>query len=129
MLRKNKKMKEQEHLNILVVDDEEEICEMFKKWLYLEGHRVKFASTGKSAIDLFKKENFDIVYLDIVMPGISGIEVFEKIRKIPSKTKIVLITGELLDNKILEELKQKGISKILKKPFKIEDVNATINSF
>ncbi|NQT80432.1 MAG: response regulator [Candidatus Aminicenantes bacterium] len=122
-------MKEQEHLNILVVDDEEEICKMFKKWLLLKGHQVKFASTGKSAIGLIKKENFDIVYLDIVMPGISGIEVFEKIRKIPSKTKIVLMTGELLDNKVLEELKQKGISKILKKPFKNEDINAANNSF
>jgi len=122
-------MKEQKHLNILVVDDEEEICKMFKKWLLLEGHRIKFASTGKSAIDLFKKKNFDIVYLDIVMPGISGIEVFEKIRKISSETKIVLMTGELLDNKVLEELKQKGISKILKKPFKIEDINAANNSF
>jgi len=102
---------------------------MFKKWLLLKGHQVKFASTGKSAIGLIKKENFDIVYLDIVMPGISGIEVFEKIRKIPSKTKIVLMTGELLDNKVLEELKQKGISKILKKPFKNEDINAANNSF
>lgn len=122
-------MKEQEHLNILVVDDEREICKMFKKWLLLEGHRVKFALTGKNAIDLIKKENFDIVYLDIIMPGISGIEVFEKIRKISSEIKIVLMTGELLDNKALEELKLKGISKILKKPFKIEDINSAINIF
>ncbi len=57
-------------LSILAVDDEEEICKMFVKWLSLEGLRVKSASTGKKAIYLAKKEKFDFVFLDIIMPGI-----------------------------------------------------------
>lgn len=110
-------------LNILVVDDEEEICKMFKKWLSLEGHRVRSVLTGDRAINLVKKKYFDIVFLDIVMPGIPAIEALEKIKEISPKTKPVMITGKLIDKDLLKEMKQKGASSILQKPFRIKDIN------
>jgi len=111
-----------EVLNILVVDDEEEICRMFTKWLSSEGHRVKSALTGKKAIDLVKKKHFDIVFLDIVMPGISGVNTLEEIKKISPKTKAIMITGRLLDKHLLNKLRQRGASGFLQKPFKMEDI-------
>lgn len=119
-------MKKTKSLNILVVDDEKEICRMFTKWLSLEEHRVKSALTGKKAIKLVKKKYYDIVFLDIIMPGIPAIEVLEKIKKISPKTKVIVITGKLMDvdKDLSSELRQKGASEFLQKPFQMKDINA-----
>ncbi len=86
-------MENPEVLNILIVDDEEDICKMFEKWLSIERHRVQSALTGKEAINLAKKEHFDVVFLDIIITGTKAFEVLEKIKKISPETKVVIITG------------------------------------
>ncbi len=116
------KKKMPEPQKILVVDDEKAICQMFTKWLSSEGHQVKSALTGKTAISLVKKESFDVVFLDIVMPGISGVEVLERIKEISPKTKVIMITGSLLKKDTWDGLKQKGASGYIQKPFKMEDI-------
>lgn len=121
-------MEKLEPMNILVVDDEQEICKIFSKWLSSEGHRVKSALTGKKAIDLVKKKYFDIVFLDIVMPGISGVDTLEEIKRISPKTKAIMITGRFIDKNLLNELRQKGASGFLQKPFKMEDIMETLKS-
>lgn len=109
-------------LKVLIIDDEEEICLIFKKWLSAEGHEVEYALTGKQAINLVKKHRFDYVFLDIIMPGIPAIEVFVRIKTISPQTKIVIITGQLTDNILKKELKQKGAYDYLLKPFKMDYV-------
>ena len=109
-------------LNILVVDDEEDICSMFAKWLEQEGFTVKCVLSGKKALRLIEKNFYDVVFLDIVMPGVPADDVLEKIRKISPKTKIVAISGQLIDHDLREAALQKGASDILQKPFKIEDI-------
>ncbi|MFP4082829.1 MAG: response regulator [Candidatus Aminicenantes bacterium] len=111
-------------VDILVVDDEKKICEMFTKWLCAAGHRVKATLRGKKALSLVKKKHFDVVFLDIVMPGISAVEVLKKIRRISPETKVVIITGKLVDRSMRDKLRQKGASGFLQKPFKIEDITA-----
>ncbi len=123
----NREMGKPEVLNILIVDDEEEICKMFTKWLSLDGHRLKSALTGKGAIDLVREESFNFVFLDIVMPGIASIDVLKEIRKISPETKIIMITGKLMYKDLLNELIQKGASGYLQKPFNIEDIKEIIN--
>ena len=114
-------------LNILVVDDEEDICKMFTKWLSLDGHRAKSALKGQEAIDLVKKDSFDFVFLDVVMPGIASIDVLKEIKKISPETKVVMITDTLMDKALLNELIQKGALGYLQKPFKIEDIKEIIS--
>ncbi|MQY60960.1 response regulator, partial [bacterium] len=113
-------------LSILAVDDEEEICKMFTKWLSLDGHRVKSALTGRDAVDLIKKDSFNVVFLDVVMPGVPSIEVLEEIKNISPETKVVMITGKLMDKDLLMDLMQKGAIGYLQKPFKIEDIMRAI---
>jgi DNA-binding NtrC family response regulator len=115
-------MENLKNLKILIVDDEEKICEMFVKWLSLRGYKVQFALDGKKAIRLAKQETFDFVFLDIVMPGISTHEILEEIREISSLTKVVIITGKLINSGLLNELKLNGASDFLQKPFKLNDV-------
>ena len=108
--------------SVLVVDDEEEICKMFTKWISAEGHKVKSALTGKKALDLVKKESFNVVFLDIVMPGIPAINALAEIQEISPKTKIFMITGKLVNKGLWKELKEQGASGCLQKPFKIENI-------
>jgi DNA-binding NtrC family response regulator len=109
-------------LNILVVDDEEDICRMFEKWLTLEGHRIEAALTGREALNLVKKKDFQIVFLNILIPEIRGIVVLEKIKEISPETKVFMMTGKLIDKNLAEDLKRKGASGSLQKPFTIEDI-------
>lgn len=109
-------------LKVLIVDDEEEICLIFKKWLSPEGHEVEYALTGKQAINLVKKHRFDYVFLDIIMPGIPAIKVLERIKKISPQIRVVIITGQLTDHILKKELKQKGAYDYLHKPFKMDYV-------
>jgi signal transduction histidine kinase/CheY-like chemotaxis protein len=124
--RREREMAKPESKNILVVDDEEEICKMFAKWLSLDGHQVKSALSGSDAVDLVKKDNFNVVFLDIVMPGVPSVDVLEEIKKISPETKVVMITGKLMDKDLLGELMQKGAVGYLQKPFKIEDIKEII---
>ncbi len=123
---KEREMEKPKSKNILVVDDEEEICKMFTKWLSLDGHIVKSALTGRDAVDLVKKDSFNIVFLDIIMPGAPSIDVLEKIKKISQETKVVMMTGKLMDKDLLNDLIQKGASGYLQKPFKIKDIKEII---
>jgi DNA-binding NtrC family response regulator len=122
------KKKQLEPQKILVVDDEKAICQMFIKRLSSKGHQAKAVSTGRKAINKAKKESFDVVFLDVIMPGISGVEVLERIKEISPKTKVVMITGSLMKDDTWDELKQKGASGFIMKPFSMEDIDKCLAS-
>lgn len=116
-------------MNILVVDDEKEICKMFNKFLSIKGHRVKSVLTGKKAIKLVKRKYFDFVFLDIVMPGVPASEVLEEIRKISQTTRIVIITGKLVNKNLLSEFRKKGASECIQKPFRMEEIEKIVSLY
>lgn len=120
--REKSDMRKKKHLNILVIDDEEEIGDIFIKWLLLEGHRGKYVLTGKEAIDLVKRQYFDFVFLDIVMPGVSAIEVLRRIRAVSPRTRVVVMTGRLADSRFIDEMKERGAADFLQKPFEFEEI-------
>ena len=67
---------------LLIVDDEEKIREMIGKYATHEGHDVVLASDGKQAISIFKKQDFDVVILDVMMPNMDGYETLKKMKAI-----------------------------------------------
>ncbi len=109
-------------MNILVVDDEVGICRMLTKWLSLEGHYVEYSLTGKEAINLARGKHFDLVFLDVVMPGMPSTDILEKMLGVSPDSDVVIITGKLIDKDLFNHLKQKGASGFLQKPFKLDDV-------
>ena len=115
-----------QNYNILVVDDEREICIMLGKFLTGEGHNVETAVTGKKAISLIRMKHYDVVFLDIVMPGIPGIEVLERVKEISPKTRVIMITGSLASKNLMIELRKKGASGFLQKPFRLEDTQLVL---
>ncbi|MFH1074499.1 MAG: response regulator [Candidatus Firestonebacteria bacterium] len=78
---------------ILVVDDEQDICDVLTIFLKKEGYETDTAKLGRDAITKFKEKNPTLVFLDIKLPDISGIEVLEKIKKINAETPVIMITA------------------------------------
>jgi DNA-binding response OmpR family regulator len=79
-------------VNILVVDDEESIRELIKLILETEGLAVTLTANGDSALALLEQIKFDLVLLDIRMPGLDGYQVLERIRK-TSNVQVLMLTG------------------------------------
>ncbi len=78
---------------ILIVDDEKEIRNLFQDFLTQEGYKVFTASDGGEAISLGKQNRFDLALLDIKMPGMDGIEVFQKLKKLKMNMQVIILTG------------------------------------
>jgi DNA-binding NtrC family response regulator len=78
---------------ILVVDDEKDLCTLLSDSLSLEGYRVLSASSGWKALQMVKKERPNLVILDIKMPGIDGIDVLSRIKKVKKETAVIMLTA------------------------------------
>jgi len=78
---------------ILVVDDEVEICDLLQGFLTEEGYQVFTATNGLEAISLGKQNELDLALLDIKMPGMDGIEVFRKLKKVRGDMGVIILTG------------------------------------
>ncbi len=80
-------------MKILIVDDDLHIQRLYKEELGEEGYEIFVAGTGKEALELFKKENPDIVTLDILMPDIDGISLLRRMKEQKPKIPIIMSTA------------------------------------
>lgn len=113
---------------ILVVDDEETIRSLFKETLEELGHRVMVAGAGPEGLDLVKKRDFDLVFLDLKMPGMDGAELFRQIKTIKPKLPVTIITG-YPDSDMMARALAQGPFGVMEKPFGEEDIIAAVNNF
>jgi DNA-binding response OmpR family regulator len=104
-------------LNILLVDDEQVICNTLTKFLKSKGHQVASSSKAKEGLGLFKRYRFDLVLSDITIPDMDGIELIRRMRKQDQNTKIIIITGHFSKEKE-EEARDAGADEVLVKPFR-----------
>lgn len=114
---------------ILVVDDEQNLLEEMKEFFSMEGYQVSVAETGEKALEIFKEANPDIVFMDIKMPGMDGIETFRYMKKGKPDLKVVLITG-LPDEKTLERavgVSKDAIEGFIPKPFGFSELRACLD--
>jgi PAS domain S-box-containing protein len=82
-----------EGLRMLIVDDEQEICDLLSEYFLEVGHNVKSVNTGDMAIKLLETESFDLVLSDLVMPEVTGYDIIETIGTLEKKPKVGIITG------------------------------------
>jgi DNA-binding response OmpR family regulator len=97
---------------VLIVDDEPQIGRIFGLKLKLDGYDVVTTSSGAEAIDFIKKQAFDIVLLDVLMPEVTGLDVLESIRPF-SNVPVILFTAR---SDIFELAKSLGASDYISKP-------------
>ena len=77
---------------ILIVDDEEKIRELIKKYLDFQGYESKMAVNGMEAVEMLKNEKFDIIIMDVMMPELDGFSAVKEIRK-RSDTPVIMLSA------------------------------------
>jgi len=111
----------QEKARILLIEDEEEVRNVLSTILMNAGHEVDAASDGSQGIEMFGKKEFDLVFTDLGMPGMSGWQVAEKVKNINGRIPVAIITGWNIE--INEsEMKDKRVDLIIHKPFEINRI-------
>ena len=106
---------------ILLVDDEVAFTASMAKLLRVRGYQVKTAKSGKEAILLLETENFDVVVLDLKMPGMDGIATLNEIKKLKLHTETLILTGHGSIDSALEAFNL-GAYDYLTKPCALEDL-------
>ena len=115
-----------ENGKILIVDDDQNICELLRLYIEKEGYKTAIANDGQQALDMFESESPDLVMLDIMLPGLDGWQVCREIRK-KSQCPIIMLTakGEVFDKVLGLEL---GADDYVVKPFEAKEVVARIKA-
>ena len=106
-------------MKILVVDDEDPVRELVREAMLEQGYQVWGASSGREALELGAELDFDLIFCDVVMDGLSGFEVLEAFRgSLRSHAEIVLMTGQASVEAAIEAV-QHGANDYICKPFSI----------
>jgi two-component system nitrogen regulation response regulator NtrX len=113
--------------NILIIDDEASICSSLKGILEDEGFLVKTADSGEEGLELLKRQNVDLVLLDIWLPKMSGIDVLKKIKAMEESPPVVMISGHGTIETAVTATKL-GAHDFLEKPLSLEKVILTVRN-
>lgn len=108
-------------IKVLVVDDKKVIGDFFDFTLGYFGHDITVVNNPNVAADVARHKDFDIAFLDIMMPQKNGVEVLREIKSIAPKLPVVMMSGYSLQDK-RDEAKELGAVECLKKPFELDDV-------
>lgn len=111
---------------VLLVDDEAEFVEQLSERLKLRNYDVTAAYSGEEAIDKIKQFLYDVVILDVSMPGMDGIEALKSIKKARPLTEVIMLTGHATVESAIEGMKL-GAFDFLLKPTETEDLTDKIN--
>lgn len=114
-------------INVLVVDDLKSSRLTLGGILEDEGHNVVLAENGYQAIEAAKQVPFDLVFMDIKMPGINGVQTFREVKKINPQAAVIMMTAYSVEDLVREAL-QEGAYAVVYKPFDMEHVVNIIES-
>ena len=113
---------------ILVIDDDETICSLFKDTLEDAGYKVTAVTDSYEGLELVKNEDYDLVFLDLKMPGLDGAELLGQIRAVKPEMPVTVVTGYPESDLMMRALNY-GPLGVMKKPFKGSDVLTTVRNY
>lgn len=121
----------QNHRSILVVDDDESVCIGICETLKDAGFDAIYATNGKDAIRSVKSAHCSLIFMDMMMPGLNGLDTYRKIREVSPVTRVVLFTGYFkdVDKAIYTGIREGMIDVYLRKPFYAEEIISTAMRF
>ena len=111
---------------VLLVDDEKEFLELLSERLTLRDYDVAISTSGEEALQKVKGYNYDVVILDVLMPGLSGIDTLREIKKMKPLTEVIMLTGNATVETGIEGMKL-GALDYLMKPCDTEELVAKIH--
>ncbi len=110
---------------VLIVDDDRDFAESLAELVDLEGYKPLLAHSGEEALELISQHEVDIVFMDIRMPNMDGVETIKKVRKLKPDVRVAMMTGYSDSNLIAAALKHGAVG-VLNKPIEIDDLISTI---
>jgi DNA-binding NtrC family response regulator len=113
-------------IGVLLVDDEEQFVETLAMRLEARNYAVATAFNGDQALNHVKARDVDVVVLDVLMPGLSGIDTLREMKKLRPLTEVIMLTGHATVETAIEGMKL-GAFDYLMKPTEIEDLVEKIN--
>jgi len=111
---------------ILLVDDEKTMVKYLSKQLIKKGFDIRVAYNGLDALEQVKAADFDVVLLDVLMPGMNGIDTLKEIKKIKPRTEVIMLTGHASVEVGIEGMKAGAFNYIMK-PFDPTELVTEIN--
>src|SRR2546429_497479 len=111
--------------SVLVVDDEEIMRDVLETLLSSEGYRVDLAKTGEEGLDAYTRRSYDVVLLDVSMPGIGGLRALEEFLKLDAEAVVVMITAYATFDTAIAAW-EKGAFGCIRKPFQNELISSTV---
>src|SRR3954468_8695167 len=111
--------------SVLVVDDEEIMRDVLETLLSADGYRVDLAKTGEEGLDAYTKRSYDVVLLDVSMPGIGGLRALEEFLKLDPEAVVVMITAYATFDTAIAAW-EKGAFGCIRKPFQNEHITSTV---
>mgnify|MGYP005975193969 CR=1 FL=1 len=114
-------------MRLLIVEDEKEICDMVAKSLYHAGYEVDTCYDGEEALECILTENYDLIVLDLNLPGMDGMEILKELRQRNEETKVLILSarGQIADK--VEGL-DAGANDYMEKPFHLLELEARVRS-
>lgn len=104
---------------ILVVDDEKKVGDIIQKLLAARNYRVFRAATPEEAVEVITKNHPHLVFLDVRLCNVSGLDILPKLKELDKKLKIIILTG-LEDEETIRRAKAQGADDFMTKPFDLE---------
>lgn len=115
-----------ENARILVVDDEPTVCLALTNWLKEENYYAESVEDGATAIAAVGEKTWDIVLLDLKMPGMDGVQVLREIKKIAPHTVVIMMTAYGSIGSAVQAMKEEAYDYIVK-PLDVEELTLTLN--
>lgn len=112
---------------VLIVDDEEEFVQALSERLTIRDYDVTTSLSGEDAIEKLKHYNFDVIILDVAMPGMDGIEALRNIKGIKPLIEVIMLTGHATVSSAVDGMKL-GAFDYLMKPCETKELIAKINA-
>lgn len=113
-------------IKVLVVDDKKVIGDFFDFTLGYFGHDITVVHDPREAVKVVQQQDFDIAFLDIMMPEKNGVEVLREMKNVVPQLPVVMMSGYSLQE-MKDEAMQLGAAWCLKKPFELDDVRQVMN--
>ena len=112
---------------ILVVDDEKDLVGLMTKILEFEGYNVTPAYNGYECLEKIKEKEFDLILLDIMMPRMSGWDVFSRVKKMGYATKVIFVSVLEVSEDRKNMLINEGLTDYMTKPFSDDELVEVVN--
>ena len=120
-------MSKRETIRLLIAEDERPLRALLFEELQDQDREIKTAANGLEALDLLKKEPFDLLITDVRMPGMSGIELLKEAKRLNPKILVIIITGYATLESAIQALKE-GAYDYIRKPFSLEELKVSVDN-